>query len=73
MAYEYSALLGKIVEKVGTQGELARLIGLSERSLSLKLNNKLGWKQEEIRKVAEVLGIESEDIAYYFFKEKVQD
>lgn len=72
MAYEYSALLGRIVEKVGTQAELARQIGLSERSLSLKLNNKVGWKQEEIRKVADVLEISSDEISYYFFKEKVQ-
>ena len=41
----YSKLIGRIAEKVGTQSEFAARIGLSERSVSLKLNGKVGWKQ----------------------------
>ncbi len=40
MPYNYSKLLGRIVEKVGTQGKFAEQMKLSERSISLKLNGK---------------------------------
>lgn len=72
MEYDYSKLLGRIVECVGTQKELAQKIGLSEHSVSMKLNNQRGWKQKEIRKIAEVLQIPSSEIAAYFFVERVQ-
>lgn len=67
MPYNYSKLLGRIVEKVGTQGEFAAAIGLSERSVSLKLNGKVGWKQTEIEKACEILSIDRECIGDYFF------
>ena len=67
MPYNYSKLLGRIAEKVGTQGAFADRIGLSERSVSLKLNGKVGWKQCEIIKVCEVLEISDSDIPSYFF------
>mgnify|MGYP002623573386 CR=1 FL=1 len=73
MAYDYNKLLGRIVEKVGTQSELAKRMGLSEHSISQKLNNKLGWKQDEIRRMAEILNIASADIPAYFFTEQVQN
>lgn len=72
MSYDYSKLLGRIVEKVGTQGKFAERMGLSERSISLKLNGKLGWKQPEIIKACEILDISLEDIYPYFFTLKVQ-
>lgn len=67
MPYNYSKLLGRIVEKVGTQGAFSEKMGLSERSISLKLNGKVGWKQSEITKACEVLSIADEDIPGYFF------
>ena len=67
MPYNYAKLLGRIVEKVGTQSNFAAKIGLSERSVSLKLNGKVSWKQNEIAKACEVLEIESTDIPTYFF------
>lgn len=67
MPYNYSKLLGRIVEVVGTQGKLAEAIGLSERSVSLKLNGKVDWKQSEIAKVCSVLKIATEDVSSYFF------
>ena len=50
MPYNYSKLLGRIVEKVGTQSKFAEKMELSERTVSLKLNGKVGWKQDEIAK-----------------------
>lgn len=71
MSFDYSALSGKIVEKFGTQYNFANAMQLSERSLSLKLNNKVPWKDIEIFKALELLGIESNDICKYFFNAKV--
>ena len=67
MPYNYSKLLGKIVERVGTQAAVAEKRGLSERSISLKLNGKVAWKQTEIAKACEVLGIRLNEIDKYFF------
>jgi orf33 len=67
MPYNYAKLLGRIVEKVGTQGKFAEKVGISERSVSLKLNGKVGWKQDEIVKACKVLAIQDEDIPSYFF------
>lgn len=38
MPYNYAKLLGRIVEVVGTQGKFANRMGLSERTISRKLN-----------------------------------
>ena len=67
MPYNYSKLLGRITEKIGTQCKFAEAIGLSERTVSLKLNGKIGWKQDEIAKICEVLEINPNDIPAYFF------
>lgn len=67
MPYNYSKLLGRIVEKVGTQGKFASDMGLSERTISLKLNGKVGWKQSEIATACRILDIKERDIASYFF------
>ena len=67
MPYNYAKLLGRIVEKVGTQSVFAEKMGLSERTISLKLNGKVGWKQREIAKACEVLEISDSEIPAYFF------
>lgn len=72
MPYNYAKLLGRIVEKVGTQSNFADQMGLSERTISLKLNGKIGWKQSEIAKACSVLGIDDNDIPAYFFAIEVQ-
>lgn len=67
MPYDYNKLLGRIVEKCGTQAEFSRKMHLSERSVSLKLNGARGWKQSEIAEACEVLDIPVQEIATYFF------
>ena len=67
MPYNYSKLLGRIVEKVGTQSKFAEKMELSERTVALKLNGKVGWKQDEIAKACSVLDIRDMDIPNYFF------
>lgn len=73
MAYDYNKLLGKIVEKYGTRAKFAEEMQLSDRSISLKLNGKVGWRQDEILRAAKVLGIPNKEIHSYFFTPRVQD
>lgn len=72
MKYNYSKLLGAIREKCATQAIFAERMGMSERSLSLRLNNKREWKQDEIVRACEVLGIEHSNVMLYFFNKNVQ-
>lgn len=72
MAYDYAKLNGRIVEKCGTQAVFAERMGLSERTVSLKLNNKVAWKQPEMQKAAEILEFPETEIQAYFFTMKVQ-
>ena len=72
MSYDYCKLRGKIVEVFGTQSAFAKEINMSERTLSLKLNNKLYWVQDEITVACKLLGISEEDAHDYFFNLKVQ-
>ncbi|WP_150859857.1 DUF739 family protein, partial [Staphylococcus aureus] len=40
---------------------------------SLKLNDKIGWRDSEIAKACELLSIPREEIQVYFFNYKVQN
>lgn len=73
MAFDYRKLRGKIVEKYGSQSEFSVAMGLSERTLSLKMNSKVPWKQEEICKATTLLNIPDKDIGKFFFRTKVQN
>ena len=72
MDFDYSKLLGRIKEYGYTQETLAKEIGITESSMSLKLNNKAPFKQIEIRLICQVLEIADEDIGVYFFTPKVR-
>ena len=65
--YDYSKLLGRIRERGYTQDALAREIGLGPTSFNLTLNNKRGFRQDEIVRVANVLGILPAEYEHYFF------
>ncbi|EMF0257391.1 MULTISPECIES: DUF739 family protein [Enterococcus] len=71
MSYDYSSLSGKIVEKFGTQFNFAVAMGLSERTVSLKINGKVAWKDDDIVKACKLLDIDLTDMHKYFFKPKV--
>ncbi|AFU88713.1 hypothetical protein phiNJ2_0053 [Streptococcus phage phiNJ2] len=72
MVKDFSKLSGRIVEKFVTQSNFAVAMGLSERSISLKLNGKVSWKDDEIEKAIKLLELAVEDIPKYFFTRKVQ-
>ena len=73
MQYNYNKLKGRSVEMCGTQAIFAEKIGLSENSLTNKLNGKRNFKQPEIQKALEVLDLTTDDIPVYFFNRKVQN
>lgn len=72
MSLNYAKLNWKISEVCGTQGKLAKAIGVSEHTVSKKLNQRAEFKTSEILKISEVLGISSEEIGDYFFEVNVQ-
>ena len=72
MSYNYSKLLGRIIEVFGTQKKFAEAMGFSERTLSNKLTGKTPWDQCDIEKACILLKIPKTQINVYFFKLKVQ-
>lgn len=68
--YDYSKLLGRMKEKGIIQSALAKVIGTSETSINLKLNNKSFFKQGEIISICAVLDIPLDDVESYFFSHK---
>ena len=70
--YDYRKLRGRIKEKFGTQSIFAKEIGLSDVSVSNKLNNNVDWGQEKIEKIISVLDIAYSDIHSYFFTHIVE-
>lgn len=73
VAFDYSKLRGKISEVFITQSRFAIAMEWSERTLSLKMNGTRPWKQPDICKAINLLGLSDEDIPAYFFDSKVQD
>lgn len=65
--YEYRKLIGRIVEKYGTRKEFAKVLGISENSMSLKLNGKTGLSREDMVRWGELLDIDVNDFGAYFF------
>lgn len=71
MSFELQKLSLKIVEKYGTRKRFADKMGISYMSVIRKLNGDKYWKQTEIAKCSQLLGIDTKDIGVYFFKQKV--
>lgn len=73
MAFNYNKLRGKIVEIYGSQIEFAKAMKWSEKTLSLKLNGKVPWKQTDIMTAVQLLRLSESDIQDYFFAVEVQN
>ena len=67
LEFDYSVLKGKIVEVFGSQKAFAEALNISERSLSLKLNNKVYFSQDEMLKSAELLCGNHSNVKSLFF------
>lgn len=70
--YDYRKLRGRIREIFGTQSAFAQKLGISEVSLSGKLNNSVQWTQEEIEASVDFLKIPWNELPEYFFARKVE-
>lgn len=73
MEFDYSKLAGRIIEKFGKQSAFAKAMGLSERSMSLKMTNQRFFKQPEIVLAVKLLELDMTDIPAYFYALKVQN
>lgn len=73
MPFDYSKLDGLVKEKCRTRAIFADKMGLFERSISLKMNGKVQWRQIEICNACEILEIKNENIPDYFFNPVVQN
>lgn len=67
MTFNQSKLKGRIVEVCGTQGNFAKLMGLSCRTTLMKLKGRVYFKQNEIFRALEILKIPKDSIIEYFF------
>ena len=68
---EYSKLRGRIVEKFGSQKRFSAKIGLSEQSVTAKLNDRTDFSKEDILLWSKTLDIEQDNIGAYFFEDKL--
>lgn len=71
MAFDYSKLRGKIIEKYGSQQAFAATLGISEVAFSRKLNCKNRFSTDDILAMISLLDIPNNEIGEYFFQEKV--
>lgn len=72
MEFDFSKLLGRIVEMFGTRTAFAEKWGKTDRYLSDRLNNKIVMDMVDILEMRELLDIPCEDIPVYFFTVKVR-
>lgn len=68
---DYSKLRGRIRERFGTEQAFAEAMEKTISQMSLLLNGKAVWRQVDIKKACDILGIADDDIGQYFFAEKV--
>lgn len=68
--FDFSKLRGRIREICGTEENWAKMMGFSNWSKSMKLNNKSYFTSEEIIRCCEILKIKRDEIGIYFFNIK---
>lgn len=75
MAFDYSKLRGRIIEKFGSIKAFAEAYGISPVTMSNKLNGKISILLDDIVKMSskEFLDILPEEYHLYFFKVKVHE
>ncbi|KDE74874.1 DUF739 family protein [Fusobacterium necrophorum] len=67
MNYNHNKLRGKIKEVIGSEVEFAKLLGISQTTLSAKLNNKVDFTRTEILRITEKLKLSQEEFYDVFF------
>jgi len=74
MAFDFSKLRGRIIEKYGTCANFAAAVGIPASGVSDRLNNKTPWSADDIHRIIQpdCLDIELGEIPAYFFTAKVR-
>lgn len=67
LGFNYNKLRGRIVEIYGSQRNFSDKIGLSEQSITAKLNGRSDFSQEDILSWCNALNLQKSDIGKYFF------
>ena len=70
--FDYSKLKGRIKEKCGSQKAFAERLGVTEATMTAKLNCDTYFTQGEILRSSGILEIQQDNLGKYFFTEKVQ-
>lgn len=72
--FDYSKLIGRIIEKFGSRRAFAKACGFSENTISKKLSGKMAITTVDIMNWSskELLDIDSAEIPEYFFAIQVQ-
>ena len=61
------SLYETIKEFGDTQGDLAKVLGVTESTLSWKMNGKAEFKQSEIKAIADRYSLTGEEVKFMFF------
>jgi len=72
LKFDYGRLRERIKEKFGSCAKLSREAGISKKTLSLKLNNRGFFTQNEITKLLFLLDVDLVWAKEYFFTLKIQ-
>lgn len=67
MPYTYNKLRGRIIELFGTQRNFANKLGVSNNSVSKKMNCQTGFSQDDIIQWSSLLNVSKEEYGDYFF------
>lgn len=72
MAFDFNKLRGRIKEHFGSEKSFAEAMGMAPSNLSARLNGKIHWSGDEIKKACDLLKIPDEEVVAYFFTPKVR-
>lgn len=65
----FGKLREEIRKKFKNLGEFADAVGIDRSTLSMKINGKTAFRQDEIEKICKLLNISIEQVYDYFFYE----
>lgn len=71
-AFDFSKLMGRIIEKYGTYTAFAETFGMKKNVLSSRLKGKTYFQPDEMLKACELLDLPLESIPLYFYTLKFQ-
>ena len=73
MSLKMLELKGRIVQKYGSQSRFAKHLGLTEQTITAKLNGRSQFSQDDILNWCNALDIEANEVGRYFFAHKLSN